>query len=175
MAKFMGVIEVVDECLTPEKYTYVRYTGKNPWDVAEKITEKIRPFFHVSASGTNNWRLNWDVTGDVRTFYSLWWAKRKLSRFTNMKVDFKVQGEQHKDTKVGKFSLQLSGTITTVFEGWTPVVRPLFYLYSYLFYKKVRRDYIKRCQSSIYNFKNEIKRDFGLEETDVPTTKAVFG
>jgi hypothetical protein len=171
----MAKIEVMDECLTPEKYTYVRYTGKNPWEVASKITDSVRMFFHVSASGTNNWRLNWDITGDVRTFYSLWWVKRKLSRFTDMRVDLKLQGEQHKDTKMGKFSLQLSGTLQTKFVAWGPLLRTAWYLYSYLFYNRVRRQYIKRCQSSIYNFKNDIKREFGLEETEAPSTQAVFG
>ena len=158
----MGRIDVTDECLTPEKYTYIRYTGKNPWSVAEKLTEKIRPFFHVSASGTNNWRLNWDITGDVRTFYSLWWVKRKLSRWTNMNVALKLQGEQHKDTKMGKFSLQLSGTLETKFRAWSPLTRPVWYLYSYLIYNHLRRDWIKKCQSSIYNFKNDMKKEFGL-------------
>ena len=171
----MGKIDVTDECLVPEKYTYVRYTGKNPWEVSEKITELIRPFFHVSASGTNNTRLNWDITGDVRTFYSLWWAERKLSRFSRMKVDFKLQGEQHKDTKMGKFSLQLSGTINTKFGGFGPLLKPLWYTYSYLFYNRVRRDWIKKCQATIYNFKNEIKKEYGLGETEVQSTGAVFG
>jgi len=171
----MAKIEVMDECLTPEKYTYVRYTGKDPWKVAEKITDRVKPFFHVSSSGTNNWRLNWDMTGDVRTFYSLWWVKKSLSNFTEMKVDLKLQGEQHKDTKMGKFSLQLSGTLNTKFKAWGPFLRTLWYMYSYLFYNRVRRQYIKRCQSSIYNFKNEIKKEFGLEETEVPSTHAVIG
>jgi hypothetical protein len=171
----MAKIEVMDECLTPEKYTYVRYTGKNPWTVAEKITEKIRPFFHVSASGTNNIRLNWDITGDVRTFFSLWWVKKDFSRFTTMKVDLKLQGEQHKDTKMGKFSLQFSGTLTTKFEVWWPLLRTAWYLYSYLFYNRVRRQYIMKCQSMIYNFKNEIKSEFGLEEHEVPSTGGVYG
>ena len=96
-------IEIYDECLIPEKYTYVKYSGPNPWELATKITESIRPFFHVSASGTNHWRLNWDITGDVRTFYSLWWVKKSLSRYTIMKIDIKIQGSQHKDTKMGDF------------------------------------------------------------------------
>jgi hypothetical protein len=171
----MGTITTVDECLTPEKYTSVRYTGKNPWEVATKITEKIRPFFHVSASGTNNWRINWDITGDMRTFYSLWWVKRKLSRWSTMEIALKLQGEQHKDTKMGKFSLQHSGTIKTEFEGWTPFMRPVFFFYSYLFYNRMRREYIKKCQASIYNFKNEIKKEFGLEDTAVPSAVGVYG
>ncbi|MBM3304284.1 MAG: hypothetical protein FJY76_04235 [Candidatus Aenigmarchaeota archaeon] len=171
----MAKIEVTDECLTPEKYTYIRYTGKDPWSVAEKITEKIRPFFHVSASGTNNWRLNWDITGDVRTFYSLWWVKKDFSRFTQMKVDLKLQGEQHKDTKMGKFSLQFSGTLITKFKAWGPLLRTAWYMYSYLFYNRARRQYIKRCQSTIYSFKNELKKEFGLEETEIPSTGGTFG
>ncbi len=171
----MAKIVVMDECLVPEKYTYVRYTGPRPWDVAEKITDLIRPFFHVSASGTNNWRLNWDMTGDVRTFYTLWWVKKKFSKFTDMKVALKLQGEQQKDTKMGKFSLQLSATLETKFKGWGPLLRPVWYFYSYLFYNRVRRQYLKRCQSMVYNFKNEIKKHFGLEETEVPSTEAVYG
>ena len=60
----MGKIEVTDDCLVPEKYIYLTYKGPNPVAVMEKISETVRPFFHVSASGTSQTRLNWDNSGD---------------------------------------------------------------------------------------------------------------
>lgn len=171
----MATITIVDECLAPEKYIYVTYKGPNPFGVAEKISETVRPFFHVSASGTAQTRLNWDSSGDPIAFFSTWWVKKDLSRFTKMWVYIKVQGSKSKADNMGEFTMQLNGSLETKFEGFSAFLKPFWLMYSYLFYDRARRHFIERCRNFVVNFRNEVKEHFGLEVTSVPTARGSYG
>lgn len=171
----MSKMEIRDDCLVPDRYIRLRYSGPNPWEVGEKITEMIRPFFHVSASGTNQYRLNWDISGDPVTFYSRWWVRKGLSRFSQIMVNFKLQGKKYKKDNSGEFSLTLHGRVITKFEGWGPLMKPVWSMYSYLFYNKLRRQGIEHCRNYILNFRNEIKKHFNIEATEVTTATGTYG
>lgn len=163
----MAKIEIWDDCLEPEKYVNLSYRGPNPWGVAKQITERIRPFFHVSASGTSNTRLNWDISGDPITFYSTWWVRRNLSNFTTARFFFKIIGSKSKTKDEGEFFLQINAQLETSVEGWKVLLWPFWLTYSYLFYNRLRRNYLKMCQTMAYNFRNELKEFFDLETTSV--------
>ena len=171
----MGRIDIVDECLAPEKYIYLRYTGKNPWGVAHKISGLIKPFFHVSSSGTNNTRINWDSSGDPIAFYSIWWVKRNFSRWTKMTVYIKVQGKKSKTTNEGDFVMQLNADIQTAFHGWGFMLKPVWLVYSYIFYNRARRRFLESCRNITLGFRNEVKEHFNLKAHKVPTEYGVFG
>jgi len=159
----MGKLEIRDLCIAPDEKIYLRYEGKDPWDVVGKITSSIRPFFHVSASGTNNTRINWDISGDPITFFAQWWVKKVFSRFSVMRLFLKVQGEQKKTTGMGKFSMQLRPRLETNVQGFSLLLKPLWYMYSFLFYNRVRRKYVEKCREYTESFRNEIKEHFSLE------------
>lgn len=164
----MGKITIEDDCLVPERFLTMTYSGKDPWGVGRKIAEMVKPFFHVSSSGTNNLRLNWDDAGDPVTFYSLWWVKVKYSRFTTSWFRIKVQGEKHKADNTGTFTLELQANLETKFSGWSPFLRTAWLMYSYLYYNRIRRKMIERCRNSTLNFRNEIKKHFELEASSTP-------
>ena len=170
----MGRIEIIDDCLEPERYVYLTYRGPNPWEVAKQITAKIRPFFHVSASGTNNTRLNWDVAGDPIKFYSTWWARRKLSHYTIARFFFKINGSKSKTKDEGEFVIEFYGQLETEIKGWSLLLWPFWLTYSYLFYNRARRNYLRICQSSIYNFRNELKEHYKLETNPVPSKVGTY-
>ncbi len=170
----MGKLEIRDHCLVPEEKIYLRYEGKDPWGAALRITESIRPFFHVSASGTNNTRINWDISGDPITFFAQWWVKKVFSRFSLMRINMKIQGETKKATNVGKFSLQFRARLMTTFEGFGLLVKPIWYMYSYLFYNRMRRKYIAKCREYVENFRNEIKEHFKLEPGVPPAPRTAI-
>ncbi|MBI4175789.1 MAG: hypothetical protein HY518_01170 [Candidatus Aenigmarchaeota archaeon] len=159
----MGKIEIREDCLAPERFIYLSYEGPDPWGVAKNITATIRPFFHVSASGTSQTKLYWDVVGDPIKFYSTWWVKKALSAYTFFRVDIKVQGDKSKTGNKGRFTLQLSGDLNTNFGGWGIFVKPVWLMYSYLFYSRVRRKFIMQCSDYITGFRNEIKEHFNLK------------
>ncbi|MBI4020740.1 MAG: hypothetical protein HY369_00690 [Candidatus Aenigmarchaeota archaeon] len=171
----MGTLSIEDDCLTPERYAYLTYSGPDPWGVFKKITDSLKPFFHISTSSTNNDRLNWDISGDPITFYSLWWVKKKMSGISLAKITIKVQGEVSKTTNMGKFTLQLYGDLYTEFSAPSILLKSAWLLYSYLFYNKARQAYITECQGLIYNFRNEIKKHYNLDVTSVPERGVAFG
>ncbi len=171
----MGKITIMDECLVPDRWVRIRYSGPDPWGVAEFITNNIRKFFHVSASGTNNSRINWDITGDPITFYSVWWVKKSFSRFTYMRVLMKLIGSKGKKKNVGEFALRMRGQLFTEFKGWGIFLKPVWLMYSYLFYNRARRAFIERCRNYVLNFRNEIKKHFNIEATEIPTARGSYG
>ncbi|MEM5812680.1 MAG: hypothetical protein QW286_03100 [Candidatus Aenigmatarchaeota archaeon] len=171
-----GKIKIIDDCLVPDRFIWLYYTGPNPWGVAKHISGRIRPFFHVSASGTCNTRINWDVVGENISFYSVWWVKKALSRHTTMWVDMKVIGKKSKTTNQGNFTLQMNARLETEFKGWGVWLKPIWILYSYLFYHRVRRKMIERCRNNVLNFREEIKKYYNLETAEsVPTATGTYG
>ncbi len=159
----MAVLEIVDRCLAPERDVIMNYSGPDPWGVAKKISGSIREYFHVSASGTSQTIVNWDISGDPIKFYSTWWVRKKFSRFSVMKVDILVQGTKSKTTNRGDFRLLLRGDLETKFEGNNIFLKTVWVLYSYLFYNRTRRAFIESCRDAIIGFRNEIKEHFNLK------------
>lgn len=161
----MAKIEIMDNCLAPEKDIFVKYEGPNPWDIAKKISSLQRPFFHVSSTNAGWTRLNWDRSGENIDFFSLWWVKKPVSGYTYMRFDIKVQGSQNKSTNEGHFNLTWTANMFTKFEGWGLFLKPLWYIYSYLYYDKVRKSALERCREYSLGFLNEIKEHFGMKTT----------
>ncbi len=171
----MGKLTITDECMGPDKYLKMKYTGPDPWGMAKKIGSSIRPFFHVSSSGTNNYLIKWDDVGESIDFYSQWWVKRDMSRYSKMYVDIKIQGSKNKKTNTGDFSLNMWAQVRTDVEGMSVFLKPFWVLYSYLFYNKLRRKFIEVCNNRVLNFAQELKKHFNLETTEIPTAEGVYG
>jgi hypothetical protein len=162
-------IFIIDDCLANDRYVYTTYTGPNPWGVAKFISGKLRTYFHVSSSGSSHYRINWDTVGENISFYSLWQIKKLLSRNTEMFIEFKVLGKKSKATNQGNFTLTLNARLETTFSGWVHWVKPIWLMYSYLFYHRVRRKMIERCRNNVYNFREEVKKHFNLQTQESVT------
>ncbi|MBI2676257.1 MAG: hypothetical protein HYX24_07395 [Candidatus Aenigmarchaeota archaeon] len=158
-------IRINDDCLVPDKQLLLRYTGLDPFRVAKKITESLRPFFHVSKAGWNWYRLNWDASDDPILFFSRWWVVKRYSHFSRMHIEIKVQGSVSKTTNEGQFTMTLNARIRTEWKGvgmW-PLTKLAWELYSYFFYNKARMSFIENCRNSVNEFVNEVKRAYSLE------------
>lgn len=167
----MSTIVIRDDCAVPDRYVRMKYSGPNPWGVSDFLNDNLKPFFHVSTSKVNNYRINWDITGDPITFYARWWVNKEVGRFTYMKFTFKVVGEKGKIKNEGKFSLSYHARVITEFGGWGPLLTPVWTIYSYLFFNRVRRKYIEQCRNYMSTFKNMVKEHFNIEATDVPMSR----
>ena len=167
----MAKIGIRDDCLAPDKYVRLKYSGPDPWGVAEFLNANLKPYFHVSTSKVNNYRINWDVTGDPISFYARWWVTKEVGRFSYMRFVFKLVGERGKTRNEGKFSLSYWAKVYTDFGGWGPLLRPVWTLYSYLFFNRVRRKYIEQCRNYMLNFSKMVKEHYNVESTDVPTSR----
>lgn len=171
----MAVIKITDDCLAPEEFIYFDYSGPNPWGVAKKINESARGFFHLGASDFYFDRVNWDITGDPVTFWALWRIRKDVSRYSRIWIYIRVQGEKSKTGNTGKFTMRMNAEVLTEFEGWSIVLKPFYYIYAYLFYNRVRRKFIERCRSMVLGFRNEIKKHYNVQVTEVPTAHGAFG
>lgn len=170
----MAKIEILDNCLAPERDLVLKYKGPNPWNIVKKIAGAQRPYFHVSATNAGWTRLNWDKSGENIDFFSLWWVKKPVSEYTHMRFDIKVQGSENKSTKEGHFTYQVTSNMFTTFSGWGLFLKPIWYLYSYMYYDKVRRSALERCREYAIGFSNEIKEYFGMQKTTIGTASASY-
>lgn len=159
----MAKIEVVDDCLYPRRYVVLNYNGKNPWSLVKKVTEKVRPYFRLKPGEFSHYRLNWDDAGDPVFFFSRWWAVREFSRWSRMHVEFKINGEEYKTTKDGWFAFEVEASLLTEFHGWGLFLKPIWYFYTYIFYNKLKRNYLFQCRNMVNGFMDEIKKDFHLQ------------
>lgn len=171
----MGDIFINDDCLTPYRHIYMTYSGPDPWGVVKQITDSIRGFFHVSASGTSQYRLNWDLAGDPILFYSKWWVRKRLANNIDAIIYLWVQGTKSKVDNTGQFTLRINADVNAKYSGPTFLLQPLWVMYSYLYFNRVRRKFIESCRNYVLNFRNEIKEHYNLGITSVPSSGTVFG
>jgi hypothetical protein len=167
----MAKMKIMDDCMTPDRYLRLKYSGPDPWGVAEFINANLKKFFHVSTSKTSNYRINWDVTGDPMSFYARWWVKKEMSRMTHLKFIFKLVGHKGKTRNEGEFSLSYHARVITEISGRGLFLKPFWTLYSYLFYNRVRRKSIEQCRNYMLTFAKMVKEHFNVESTDVPMSR----
>lgn len=159
----MGKIEIIDDCLSPAKYIYLTYNGKNPYGVAQKIGGMLSIFFKVSGSGWGEPEFKWDVVGDNNGFFLRWWVEKKFSMFSTAYFNMKVQGEAKKSDNTGYFNLEVYGILKTTFKYSSPITKAFWFLYSHLFYHRARRRFIEICRDFTLDFRNEMKEHYNLE------------
>jgi hypothetical protein len=158
----MGELTIKDDCLAPARFIYLNYSGKDPFGVTKKITEMLGGFFHVSSSGTCEERFNWDKSADPIEFFNKWWVQKSFSNYSRAWFYIKVQGDKTKQTNEGKFVMEIQATLQTKFKSRNPLFFALWWTYSYFFYNKVRRNYIKLCSNLAYTLRDEIKEHYNL-------------
>ena len=158
MAKFV----IKDDCLAPERFIYLNYSGPDPYGVVKTITGMLTKYFHVSTSGTCEYDFRWDRSGDPRGFFTRWWVKKNLSGWSTAWYFFQVQGKVNTETNEGEFRLEVSAELRTTIGFKNPFFRGLWGIYSYLFYNKRRREYIRICGNTIQGLRNELKEHYNL-------------
>lgn len=158
MAKFT----IKDDCLAPERYIYLNFSGPDPYGVAKKIGGMLNSFFHVSTSGTCEYDFRWDRTGDPVGFFNRWWVQKKLSGWTTAWFHIQVQGNKSKETNEGNFTLELSAELITDIKHANPFFKAIWWIYSYIFYDKRRREYVRFCSNLAHGLRDELKEHYSL-------------
>ena len=171
----MGKLEIRDDCLVPDQYIYLTYTGPDPWGVVKRITDSLKGFFHVSSSKKNHERINWDTTGDPILYWSIWWVKKPFSGYSTARFRIWVQGTKSKVDNTGQFTLRLNADLHTTISGPSFLLKPFWLTYSFLFYNRARRRFVDNCRNYVLNFRNEIKEHYNLGVTSVPQAHTTFG
>ncbi len=159
----MGKLTIVDDCLTPGRFIYLDYSGPDPFGISKKIAGLLKPFFGVSSAGVSETNFNWDSSGDPITFYFTWWVQKSFGKFSSMRMDIKVQGTKGKTKNTGNFTMEIRGKIITRFGYSTSLLKSLWWIYSYLFYNRRRRNYINMCRDYAQRFRKEIAEHYNLK------------
>ena len=103
MGVIMAKLTIKDDCLAPERFIYLDYSGPNPFGMAKKIAGMLGKYFHVSTSGISEYDFRWDRMGDPYGFFVRWWVKKAMSNYTTAWYYIQVQGQQYRETKEGSF------------------------------------------------------------------------
>ena len=158
----MGKLTIVDDCLDPARFIYLDYSGADPYGVVKKINGMLNAFFRVSSAGISETDFKWDDSGDPITFYSSWWVKKSLSGFSTMWVWIKVQGAKGKNKNVGNFTMEVRAEIKTSFSHATSLLKSVWWIYSYIFYNRRRREYVNMCKDWVYRLRKELAEHYNL-------------
>ncbi len=159
-------ISITDDCLAPGRDLYITYKGPNPVSIATKLTSSFQPFFRISSAGWGEPDFRWDTSGEPVGFFIKWWVKKALSKTADMFLYIQLQGDENSQTKQGKFKLQVTPVITHKIPGeWFS--RSLFKIYDYMFYGKVRQEYIKYCRQISHSYVEYLKGEMGLGTSPV--------
>ena len=159
----MAKLAIKDDCLAPEKYIYLNYSGPNPYEIVKKIAGSFNAFFHVSSSKVCEYDFRWDRMGDPIGFFNRWWVKKEYSKYTTAWFHFQVQGKQAREGKEGEFRMEISSEIRTDVGSRNPLFMLLWDIYSYSFYNRRRREYIRKCANMATSFRDEMKNHFNLQ------------
>jgi hypothetical protein len=158
----MGKIVIVDDCLAPARFVYLDYSGPDPFGVSNKVKGMLNRFFSVSTAGISETNFNWSAEGDPIGFYFTWWVQKPFGR-SIMRIDIKVQGSKGKIKNVGNFTMELKGEITSRFGYATSFLKPLWWIYTYTFYNRRRRNYVDMCKDYIMGFRAEIAKHYNIK------------
>ncbi|MBI4173639.1 MAG: hypothetical protein HY519_02865 [Candidatus Aenigmarchaeota archaeon] len=159
----MAKLEISDDCFAPRKYVALTFKGKDPWVVIEQIAGSLRGFFHLERGQWNMYRINWDASEDTIFFFARWWVARHFSEYSAMHLEIKTQGYFNKNTRDGEFWLEFEGTVRTHFHTFGSILKPFWYLYSYLFYNNAKRSYVEQCRAMTLSFRDTVKKKYGLQ------------
>ncbi|HLD57170.1 MAG TPA: hypothetical protein VJA47_02630 [archaeon] len=153
-----------DECLAPYKNIYMYYNGPNPFSVVGKLWGVLDKFFEVSSAGFGEPEFYWDTSGDPITYMARWWVRRTYSKYSTIRYDIAVQGDEGAQTKKGRFTLEITANIHhSIPNTWFN--RTLWWIYQYLFYTKRRMEYLRECRKFATGFREYAKKQFGMTET----------
>ncbi len=165
----MAKITIIDDCMPFQKTIGVSYNGPDPFSISKKLWEDLKTYFQVSTSGVASTQLNWDDSGDPTTFFMRWWVTKKFGQYTGMRLKMKCNGAKKKADNTGSFSLTMSSRIETNYETSLPgpLAKLLWAVYSYIFYNKMRQQFLRQCQELTLSYREYLQKKFGMRTLPV--------
>ncbi|HDJ96468.1 MAG TPA: hypothetical protein ENG45_00145 [Candidatus Aenigmarchaeota archaeon] len=161
-----------DDCLAPKPQIEINYKGPNPFKAYLITSNQLKRILGVRGKDIWEREFRWDLTGDPRGFFVKIYAKKKFDGRTAAFIEITFLGHQPTDPKkVGDLTIKISGKLKTNFGGSTifthpknPFYRFLINIYFSMFYAKVRRGFIKRCEGYIMKLRQKYMEVLGIKK-----------
>jgi len=135
-----------DDCLAPTAKMTIKYTGPNPMKLFKNVRPMLERIFDVSAKDIWERDYRWDTTEEPRSFFIRLYVDKGLDQRSGLLIEIIFQGKQPSDPlKEGSMTVTINGRLKTEFEIRLPMYKTIWWFYSYFFYGKVRRGYLKLC------------------------------
>lgn len=162
----------VDDALAPKGAVVFEYYGKNPFSVYAGMGGVLQTIFHIRGLNVFEDDFRWDITEDPRPFFVMTHIDKGFDNISEGKVQIKLFGAQPTDpNKDGKLQVEISSWITTEFFSRLGsmtalerlVLEPFVWIYSHVFYFKLRRQYIRFLQDGVEQLEKYFRDRLGIE------------
>jgi hypothetical protein len=140
-----------DDCLLPGRYVRIIYNGPNPFSIYQSNFSILQRAIEIDASDYWERDFRWDISSDPRSFYVRIIVEKKMDARSVIYFEIIMQGNQPSDpSKNGSLTINVGAKLKTEYKLDTPFQQSPFYksllwLYNFLFYFRIRRDYIRMC------------------------------
>ena len=146
----MAKIFMQDDCLDPEYYLTIKYSGLKPIEAYHHTITYLREIWEVEAKDYWEREFRWDVTSEPRTFFVKAFVDKELDNKTAVTIEVIMTGTQPSDlSRPGKIEIKMSGVMRTTFGGNSiledarnPFYKSFIWMYNHFFYRKQRRNYL---------------------------------
>jgi len=153
-----------DDCLTPQGRIKIEYRGKNPYAMVQKSKAILQKVFEIEAKDYWERDFRWDTTSEPRQFFIRTYANKGIDLRSTVLAEVVFQGVQPSDPdKDGALIIFIGAKLKTEFNFTTkiqnlPMYRGLIKIYNFIFYNKVRRQYLVLCNQWL----DRVNREFRL-------------
>jgi hypothetical protein len=159
----MVVWRLEDDCLAPTAKIKIEFKGKNPFSAYKTAKDFFKTVFGVGGSKIFERDFRWDITSDPRYFFIRYFVKKPIDMRSYVLTEVIFEGHQPSNPeKEGDVTITINGRLITEYERKTafqklPLYKALIWIYNFIFYNKVRRNYLKLCQDWLYKLEREFK------------------
>ena len=158
----MPSVQIIDDIILPSEMLRLNFQGKNPWAVCSLFPSLLKDVMKISGKDTFETDIRWDITSDPRPFYGVWMGKRAEDKWTNTFIRIIAQGEQSSREKTGWIRIQIKGTVETRYTYNNFIQKSWWWLYSYSFYYKQRRNYLDYAKDNVFKIRDRTLQTLGI-------------
>jgi len=157
-----------DDCLAPRGQIKIEYVGTNPFKIYQKVRDILSRVWGITSVDLWERDFKWDTTADPRQFYVRIYVNKGIDSRSRFFVEVVIQGIQPSDiAKEGKVTILLSAKLKTEYERKSafqklPIYKGFLKIYNKLFYRDVRRGYLKICQSLVDKTWREFRTNLNI-------------
>ena len=162
----MPKIMISDDLLAPREFIEVKFQGREPFNVCTLFPRLLIDIMKISGKDVFETDIRWDVTGDPREFYGVWWGKRDEDRWTTTRIKIRAQGAQATKDKMGWIDIMLKGWVKTEYHYTNFIQKSFWWFFNYMFYYNQRRKYIDFSKDNIYKLKERVLDILGIPKEE---------